>query len=65
MNKNSLALSVFRTIKAANDDDSSAATVSPNLAKLPLLFWQNGWDPFEIWRTRIRVAIARGPQGKR
>ena len=69
MKKNPLALTVYRTVKAANDDGSSAAaaytnSVTPHLQLAP----RSGWDPFEVWRTRIRVLDVRQmprPRGKR
>jgi hypothetical protein len=67
MKKNPLALTVYRTVKAANDDGSSASsafsnTVSPHLP----LAGRSGWDPFEVWRTRIRLIDAREmPRDKR
>jgi hypothetical protein len=67
MKKNLLALTVYRTVKAANDDGSSAASVYPSsiAPHLPLT-GRSGWDPFEVWRSRIRVIDAREPpRGKR
>jgi len=66
MKKNPLALTVYRSVKAANDDGSSAGAVSSN--SLPphiALAGRSGWDPFEVWRTRIRVVVTRKPRGKR
>lgn len=61
MKKNLLALTVYRTAKAANDDDSSAPPVSPDTTAHYLPFTgRSGWDPFEVWRTRIRVVVTRG-----
>ena len=66
MKKNPLALAVYRSVKAANDDGSSAAAVSSHSLppQMPLA-GRSGWDPFEVWRTRIRVVVARKPRGKR
>ena len=66
MKKNPLALTVYRSVKAANDDGSSAASASPVSAPpyLPLAA-RSGWDPFEVWRTRIRVVVTLGPRGRR
>lgn len=66
MKKNPLALSVYRTIKAANDDGSSVISQAVQLGS-----WQtpaaarSGWDPFEVWRTRIRPSAGHDPRGKR
>jgi hypothetical protein len=62
MKKNPLALTVYRTVKAANDDGSSAtpALANPIPAHLPLA-GRSGWDPFEVWRTRIRIIAVREP----
>ena len=56
------ALTQFATVRllteAANDDPrpaGAAATVEP--APRPA-----GWDPFEVWRTRVRDA-RRGAEG--
>ena len=73
MKKNPLALTVYRTVKAANDDGSSATSAfsSSISAHLPLT-GRSGWDPFEVWRTRIRIidagdplAAREGPRAKR
>jgi len=66
MKKNPLALTVYRSVKAANDDGSSAAAVSANSLPphIPLV-GRSGWDPFEVWRTRIRGVVTRKPRGKR
>jgi hypothetical protein len=59
------ALTRFATVRlltqAANDEQrpaGAAAAVEP-AARLP------GWDPFEVWRTRVRDARrdAEGPVG--
>ena len=65
MTKNNVALTVYRTVRAANDDGSSAASVSSSAVSphLPLA-GRSGWYPFEVWRTRIR-AFAREPRDKR
>jgi hypothetical protein len=61
MNKNSLPLIVYsRTMKAANDDGSSGPTHSTSTAAMRTPATErSGWDPFEVWRTRIRAAAAR------
>lgn len=66
MKKNPLALTVYRTVKAANDDGSSAISAFPNSmsAHLPLA-QRCGWDPFEVWRTRIRIIDAADPLAAR
>lgn len=66
MKKNPLALTVYRSIKAANDDGSGAASAPsiPAPAYLPLA-GRSGWDPFEVWRTRIRVVVTRTSRPKR
>ncbi|HEY2591274.1 MAG TPA: hypothetical protein VGI35_06750 [Steroidobacteraceae bacterium] len=67
MKKNPLALTVYRAVKAANDDGSSAVSAFPSSISqhLPLAA-RSGWDPFEVWRTRIHViALPETPRGKR
>ncbi len=66
MKKNPLALTVYRTVKAANDDGSSATSAFPNPIPAHLPFaGRSGWDPFEVWRTRIRIIDAGGPRAAR
>ncbi len=64
MNRNRLVLTVYsRTYKAANDDGLSEAVHST-----PRAFddaegrTSSGWDPFEVWRTRIRPSLKRDPR---
>ncbi|MGH8219523.1 MAG: hypothetical protein ACREUT_13325 [Steroidobacteraceae bacterium] len=67
MKKNTVALAVYRSVKAANDDGSYRAPVSATsgLPRIPLA-GRSGWDPFEVWRTRIHVVVvARGAGSKR
>lgn len=66
MKKNIVALAVYRTVKAANDDASQPGSASANSAPLHMpLSGRSGWDPFEVWRTRIHVTIVRGARGRR
>jgi len=67
MKKNPLALTVYRTAKAANDDGSSATPVFANsLAPHLPLAGRSGWDPFEVWRTRIHlIDVRESPRRKR
>ncbi len=66
MKKNLVALTVYRSVKAANDEESSAVSETDSAASyLQPLAGRGGWDPFEVWRTRIHVVVARNPRGKR
>ncbi len=66
MKKNPLVLTVYsRTYQAANDDGLSSAPCSterlsdPNPTRT-----RGGWDPIEVWRTRIRPTLKREyPEG--
>jgi hypothetical protein len=61
MNKNRLVLTVYsRTYKAANDDAlSKAAHSTQRLAQHNEVPASGGWDPFEVWRTRIHPILKR------
>lgn len=63
MNKSRLVLTVYsRTYKAANDDASSSAVHSkPKELNDAERRTGSGWDPFEVWRTRIRLSLKRDP----
>jgi hypothetical protein len=55
MKKSQMAL-IVDARKAANDDEFTtiAPVTRPNAApKAPAA--SNGWDPFEVWRTRIKT----------
>ena len=62
MKKNLVALTSYRTVKAANDDGSSAVAVSNPAPSYLAAEGRGGWDPFEVWRTRIHVVIVRHPR---
>ena len=64
MKKNLVALTVYRSVKAANDDGPSAASVTDSAPPHLPIVGRGGWDPFEVWRTRIHVVLARTPRGK-
>jgi hypothetical protein len=50
-------LSVSRQIdEASNDDRLVSAVDSPQVLPEPD---QQGWDPFEVWRTRVKEARER------
>ncbi len=61
MNRNRLVLTVYsRTYKAANDDGLSSAVFSPQKSRNDSEVQPaSGWDPFEVWRTRVRPALKR------
>jgi len=63
MNKNTVALAVYRTVKAANDDNPASEFRGSAPPHLPLS-GRSGWDPFEVWRTRIRVEAVPGRHSK-
>ncbi len=66
MKKNMLALAVYRSVKAANDDGSSAIPLPGTpAASLISASTPPGWDPFEVWRTRVRPGSYRGTREKR
>lgn len=64
MKKNLVALTIYRSVKAANDDGSTVAAVSDSAPSPLPIAGRGGWDPFEVWRTRIHVVLARNPRGK-
>lgn len=59
-----VALAVYARAQAANEEADSP--LSPEVrhegaeeaANLPA----SGWDPFEVWRTRIKSAQKSGPR---
>ncbi|MGH8258249.1 MAG: hypothetical protein ACREUG_01005 [Steroidobacteraceae bacterium] len=63
MKKNPLALTDYsRTMKAANDDGASGASGvmhPPTIASTRTSSQRSGWDPFEVWHTRIRQRADR------
>jgi len=63
MNNNPLVLSVYtRTYKAANDEQSAGQPRSPRrMPEDEPLRQVRGWDPYEVWRTRIRVRSTFDP----
>jgi hypothetical protein len=65
MKKNPLALTVYRTVKAANDDATALSASSHSTPMHSALPGRSGWDPFEVWRTRIHVVLDRDPHRKR
>lgn len=46
------------SFEAANDDDGPAPTASERAAPEA-----QAWDPFEVWRTRVRDARRDGERG--
>jgi hypothetical protein len=62
MTKNPLVLTVYsRTYQAANDDGLSPASCSTQRVSEPdETRTRSGWDPVEVWRTRIRPNLKRG-----
>lgn len=66
MKKNPLALIVYdRAIKAANEDGSSDTRRPESVSAQSPALERGGWDPFEVWRTRIRPATGRDPRRSR
>ncbi len=62
MNNNLVVLSVYsRTYTAANDDgpSESARRQSRRPPETEGHVQRSGWDPYEVWRTRIRPASKR------
>ena len=61
MTKNPLVLTVYsRTYQAANDDGLSNAACSTQSVSDPNeTRTSSGWDPLEVWRTRIRPNLKR------
>lgn len=58
MIKNRLVLTVVtRRYKAANDDGLERTAASTRLYDDNEARTSGGWDPFEVWRTRIRPAL--------
>ncbi|MGH8150193.1 MAG: hypothetical protein ACRETB_09520 [Steroidobacteraceae bacterium] len=56
MKKNGLVLTVYsRTYRAANDDGPGIHVQRSTQSKLSEVetSLRSGWDPFEVWRTRI------------
>jgi hypothetical protein len=66
MKKNHFALTVYaHAIKAANDDRIDEPVVkAPGSTTRPIRE-SSGWDPYEVWRTRIRFAPERASRVKR
>ncbi|GEM_PF-1050805 len=64
MKKNPLALSVYRKIKAANDEVSAAGSPTAAASTQRPAGQRAGWDPFEVWRTRIRPGAGRETRGQ-
>ncbi len=64
MNRNRLVLTVYsRTVKAANDDGlSNAVRSSRRVSNDTETRTSGGWDPFEVWRSRIRPTLKLDPQ---
>jgi hypothetical protein len=64
MNNNPLVLSVYsRSYKAANDEQSTEQHRSSRRAlESDPLGLERGWDPYEVWRTRIRRHSTIGPR---
>lgn len=67
MNQNSLVFSVYsRRYKAANDDGPDISVQRPirsDISEVETTL-RGGWDPFEVWRTRIRNPSKRDPRGR-
>jgi hypothetical protein len=64
MNNNLLMLSVYsRTYKAANDEEQGASQYgsSRRMREGEPLRRERGWDPFEVWRTRVRAPSTIDP----
>ncbi|MGB6451356.1 MAG: hypothetical protein WBE92_11440 [Steroidobacteraceae bacterium] len=61
MKKNPLVLTVYsRMYQAANDDGmSEAACSTKNVYDRNERRTNSGWDPLEVWRTRIRPTLKR------
>jgi hypothetical protein len=43
-----------RTPPAANDDFSATRTLNAGNQEKAQLMREAGWDPYEVWRTRIK-----------
>lgn len=67
MKGNPLSLTLFSRLRqAANDDGSGGTGESTSQSSMrPPEGERSGWDPFEVWRTRILPAQGRGTRQER
>jgi len=56
MKNNPGALALYASVKAANDDEfgSTLRTEHQGPTEGGARHSSSGWDPFEVWRTRIK-----------
>jgi hypothetical protein len=60
MKKNLVALTVYaHAIQAANDDGVGDPVTKGSVPASRSIREARGWDPYEVWRTRIRFAPER------
>jgi hypothetical protein len=48
---------IYRELPAANEESTGTVKAQDRLARP-----QSGWDPYEVWRTRVRASSSVMPE---